>query len=109
MSDKEDSTMSTAMKEPETKGEAKPDVAVQKREERPVRRFDPFDLFDEMQDEMGRLWSQAWPFMPRTLARPPRRQATWTPRMDVYAKDGNLMVKAELPGMNKEDIEVTLE
>lgn len=103
--------ITTAGKEPETKGEVKPDVAVQKREERPVRRWDPFDLFDEMQDEMARLWSQTWPFMPRPLARPLRRlaMATWTPRIDVYTKDGNLMVKAELPGMKKEDIDVSLE
>jgi HSP20 family protein len=31
------------------------------------------------------------------------------PSTDVYEKDGNLVVKAELPGMKKEDIEVTLD
>ncbi len=35
--------------------------------------------------------------------------AVWVPQMDVYEKDGKLVVKAELPGMKKEDVEVTVE
>ncbi len=103
--------MTTAVKEPETKVEVKPEVAVPKHEERPLRRFDPFELFDEMQEEMARLWGQTWPFMPRPLSRPLRRLAAtaWTPRLDVYEKDGRVLIKAELPGLTKEDIEVTLE
>jgi HSP20 family protein len=102
--------MTTEVKEPETKVEVKPEAIVTRHEERPPRRFDPFEMFDEMQDEMARLWSQTWPFMPRPLARPLRRLAAtaWTPRMDVFEKGGNLMVKAELPGLKREDIEVTL-
>src|SRR5438094_887449 len=103
--------MTTALKDPETKVEVKPEVTVQMHEERPLRRWDPFDLFDEMQDEMARLWSQTWPFMPRPLARPLRHLAatTWTPRLDIYEKGGQVLIKAELPGMKKEDIEVALE
>jgi HSP20 family protein len=33
----------------------------------------------------------------------------WRPSVDVYEKDGNLVIKAELPGMKKEDIEVALD
>lgn len=32
----------------------------------------------------------------------------WAPRVDVFEKNGDLVVKAELPGAKKEDIEVTL-
>lgn len=31
---------------------------------------------------------------------------TWSPRVDVYEKDNNLIVEAEIPGAKKEDIEV---
>lgn len=81
--------------------------------ERPARRFDPFDMFEEFQQDMARLWGQAFPLMPRPLARPLRRTgfapSVWLPATDVYEKDGMLMVKAELPGMMKEEIDVTLE
>jgi HSP20 family protein len=97
----------------ETKVEVKPEVptALEKSGERRLRRFDPFEMVEEMQEEMARFWSQAWPFGPRPLFRPLRRLAPtiWMPSTDVYEKDGNLVVKAELPGMKKEDIEVTLD
>jgi HSP20 family protein len=107
--------MAMTEKNAETKVDVKSETtsAPEKREERRLRRWDPFEMFDEMQDEMMRLWGQAWPLMPRPLSRPLRRLALaptmWTPSVDVYEKDNTLVVKAELPGMTKEDIEVTLD
>ena len=70
-------------------------------------------MFDELQEEMMRLWGQAWPLRPRPLSRPLRRMALtptrWAPTVDVYEKDNTVTVKAELPGVKKEDIDVTLE
>lgn len=78
-----------------------------------LRRRDPFEMFETFQDEMARLWGQAWPFGGWPLARRAsllsREGAIWTPRVDVFEKDGDLVIKAELPGAQKEDIEVTLE
>ena len=89
-----------------------PNTTLKSPERRP-RRFDPFEMFDEMQGEMARLWSQAFPFVPRPLTRPLRRTAltptTWLPSTDIYEKDGKVIVTAELPGMAKEDIEVTFD
>src|SRR5437868_2566507 len=107
--------MTMAEKNTEAKVDVKPEAtpALEKREERRLRRWDPFEMFDELQEEMARLWGQAFPLMPRPMSRPLRRMALaptmWTPSVDVYEKDGNLVVKAELPGMKKEDIEVTLD
>lgn len=82
--------------------------------ERRLRRFDPFAMLDEMQDEMTRFWGQSWPFAPlapRAVFRPRRRlePITWLPSTDIYEKHGSIIVKAELPGMKKDDIAVTLE
>jgi HSP20 family protein len=33
----------------------------------------------------------------------------WTPSVDVYERDNTLVVKAEVPGLKKEDIEVALD
>jgi HSP20 family protein len=74
---------------------------------RPSRR-ERFDPLTELQDEMSRFWS-SWPF-----SRPIRRSAgtdltAWTPRIDMFEQNGNVIVKAELPGVKKEDIEVSVE
>jgi HSP20 family protein len=74
---------------------------------------DPFEL---LQEEIARFWGQGWPFagwpltrrMGEPMAAMPTR-TTWAPRADVYEKDGDLMVKAELPGVKKEDIQVSMD
>src|SRR5947208_5439491 len=51
------------------------------------------------------------------IRRPPRSTLfpyttlfrSWTPTTNVYEKDNTLVVKAELPGVKKEDIDVTLD
>jgi HSP20 family protein len=35
--------------------------------------------------------------------------ATWAPRMDVFEKGGKLVIEAELPGVKREDVQITLE
>lgn len=79
-----------------------------KAEERRLRLWDPAEMFEEM----TRFWGEAWPVALRPLTWPLRRLTeapTWLPRMDVYERDDTLVVKAELPGVKKEDTEVTLE
>jgi HSP20 family protein len=108
-------TQETTEKGAGTKIDVKPEqtTAVERSGERRGRRWDPFELVDEMQDEMARLWGQAWPLMPRPLMRPLRRMGAgptmWMPTVDVYEQDDTVVVKAELPGLKKEDIEVTVD
>jgi HSP20 family protein len=51
-----------------------------------------------------------WPVMRplRRLAQTPLAMP-FTPRVDVFEKDGILVVNAELPGVRKEDVQVELE
>jgi HSP20 family protein len=99
----------------DTKVDVKPDSSsvLDRREERRQRRWYPFEMLDELQEEMARLWGSTFPLMPRPLSRPLRRMSlaptNWMPSVDVYEKGGNLVVKAELPGIKKDDIEVTLD
>ena len=76
------------------------------------RRWDPGELFAEMQEEMSRLWSGA-PLPPlgawRPLQRLARSPAAWAPRADIYEQGDSIVVKAELPGVAKDDIDVALE
>lgn len=75
-----------------------------------LRRWTPSEIFDTIRDEFDRLWSQAgFGPHPRSLLRPAQSLTAWAPRMDVFEKDGSLVVKADLPGVKKEDVQVTLE
>jgi len=68
-----------------------------------LARWDPFMEMRRMREDMDRLfeglWRPAWP-------------APWvtegiSPAVDVYEEDNNVVIKAEAPGLKKEDIEVT--
>ena len=78
--------------------------------ERRPRRWDPTSVFNEIEAEMDRMFGHRLPFM-----QPLRRYVgsshtgKWSPSADVYEKDGNLVVKAELPGVEKDNIDVTVD
>jgi HSP20 family protein len=79
-----------------------------KTEERQVRRWDPFDMLEEMRADLARFWGEGWPFL--RMPAPARLGGmAWAPRMDVFEKNGDLVVKAELPGMAKDDIHVSVD
>lgn len=68
-----------------------------------LRRFDPWREFFSIRDEIDRLFD-------RFLATPATATAefTWSPSIDVYETDSELVVKAELPGMSSKDVDITL-
>jgi HSP20 family protein len=80
---------------------------------RTAARWDLSEMLETLQGEMARLWAQTWPLGPWAMSRPLRRMvptpAAWAPRVDVFEKDSHLVVKAELPGVKREDVEITLE
>lgn len=77
-----------------------------KAEERRLRFLDPFE---DLRDEMSRLWGRR-PLVGRAAFRSlaPLAEGMWAPRMDVFEKNSNLMIKAELPGVEKENIRVEM-
>ena len=62
---------------------------------------DPFALMDRMRDEFDRLVEGFG-----VPAFTTRAQAMWQPLLEVSERDGTWVVKADLPGMKKEDITV---
>lgn len=77
-----------------------------------LARWDPFAFIDDVQEQMARLWGRPFGFgpMPRSVRRLAHlpSSTTFAPRVDVFEKDGNLVVQAELPGIKKEDVQVEL-
>jgi HSP20 family protein len=62
-----------------------------------------FGRLTSLRDEIDRLFEQPL----AELARTSRLLSGWTPPVDLYEDKDNVYVKAELPGMKKEDIEVS--
>jgi HSP20 family protein len=61
-----------------------------------------------LQQRLNRLFEEA--FGPLALlAEEPLSITAWTPSCDVYETDNEIVVKAEIPGMKKEDVKVSIE
>lgn len=61
----------------------------------------PFEHLTHLREEMQRLFESPWSGLARGFNE-------WAPAVDIYEDKDNVVVKAELPGMKKEDIEVSL-
>ena len=70
-----------------------------------IVKVDPFRELAAMQDRMSRLFGDVYLRDEDTGFR-----GSWTPAVDIYETDSHdLVLKAELPGMSRDDIEVTVE
>jgi HSP20 family protein len=77
-----------------------------------LQRRDPFDtvwssplaLMRRMQDEMDR-WLGS-PGSTRNWTPSPGDQLDWAPAIDVFQRGSELVVRADLPGVSKDDVEV---
>jgi HSP20 family protein len=68
-----------------------------------------FDVIRElaaMQDRMNRIWGNVYDRGHDDVT----SRGAWTPPVDIYETDGrDIVLKAELPGLTREQIEVTVE
>lgn len=66
----------------------------------------PWRSFDELHREMDRLFED---FFGRSAKRETLAERVWAPAVDVIDKKDKIVVKAELPGVEKKDVKVTVE
>lgn len=72
----------------------------------------PFELMRQLDQDMDRLWSQIWgggQTGRRSMARGDDLQQLWMPQLDIFEREGKMHVHADLPGMKKEDIKLSVE
>jgi HSP20 family protein len=70
-----------------------------------ITRFDPFREFATLQGHMNRLFGDVY-----ARDEDVTQRGNWVPPVDIYETEGHdLVIKAELPDMTREDIEVTVE
>ena len=72
-----------------------------------IMRWDPFRDLASIQDRMNRLFDQ-------TLARTRGEEeegiaaSTWMPSVDIFETPDRVVLKAELPGLTREDIDINV-
>jgi HSP20 family protein len=70
---------------------------------RPLQRFEPFREFEELQDRMGQLIESVWSgSQADDVPRP------WVPSVDIEEVEDAWIVEAELPGVDRRDVDVEL-
>ena len=62
----------------------------------------PVNLFNQFNDEMNRYFS-----LTRTGAA--NQEHDWVPAVDIREEDNQYLLTADIPGVNRKDIEITLE
>ena len=71
-----------------------------------ITRYDPFRDLRTLQDEVNRLFSTN---LSRSFGDEGIARGAWSPTVDIYENSDQIVLEAELPGMNREDFEVTIE
>lgn len=71
------------------------------------RTISPLHTFMNMQEEMDRVMDRM--FKDFIMVENPKMQGTWNPAVDIYEDNEKFVLKAELPGMEQQDIQISLE
>lgn len=71
-----------------------------------VIRWDPFRDLNMLQDRMNRLFEDAGR---GARNEEPSSTTIWSPAVDIYETENEIVVQAELPGMDRKDITLHLE
>jgi len=66
-------------------------------------RWDPFQQLVAMSNRLNRTIND--PYTPRTED----SFGAWAPPVDIFEKDDHLVIRAEIPGVRKEDMDVGIE
>ena len=69
----------------------------------------PFRGFWDTQSEFDRMFNDVIRDFFGTRRAGGRTQQLWAPRLEAYAKDGDLVLHADLPGVSLEDVDITLD
>jgi len=74
-----------------------------------IVRWEPFRDLASLQDRMNRVFDESL----RGMARPGEEDwalgGSWAPPVDIYEHEGNIVLKAELPGVDPKEVDVRLE
>ena len=71
-----------------------------------ITRYDPFRDLRNLQEEVNRLFTGN---AGRSFADEGIARGAWSPSVDIYENKDQLVLEAELPGMKREDFDLSIE
>lgn len=71
----------------------------------PIVRWEPFRDLVTTQDRLNRLFNET---LGRVWGDEGSRTGSWIPAVDIYETEQSVVLKAELPGVDPKDVEVTV-
>jgi HSP20 family protein len=71
-----------------------------------IIRYDPFRDLRTLQEEVNRLFSNN---LTPSFGDEGIGRGAWNPNVDIYENKDQIVLEAELPGMNREDFDLTVE
>jgi HSP20 family protein len=74
-----------------------------------IVRWEPFRDLQAVQDRLNRVFDEAFRGVPRGGDDDWALGGQWAPSVDIFENDGNLVLKAELPGIEPKDVDVRVE
>ncbi len=69
-----------------------------------ITRWNPFRELQQLQKRMDQIWDSSVPSGNDQLS-----HGDWYPSVDIFEKGNAVVIRAELPGMKKDDIDVSIE
>ena len=73
-----------------------------------IVRWEPFRGLLNLQERMNRLFDEST----RSMSRGPEEEWTlgaWAPAVDIYERGNDVILKAELPGLDPKDVDIRIE
>ena len=74
-----------------------------------IVRWEPFRDLVGIQDRMNRLFDEAFRGARGTSEEDWALGGSWAPLVDIYEQGGDIVLKAELPGVDPKDVEIRVE
>ena len=71
-----------------------------------IVRYDPFRDLRSLQDEVNRLFTSN---LTRSFDDEGIARGAWSPSVDIYENKDHIVLEAELPGMSREDFDLSVE
>jgi HSP20 family protein len=66
-------------------------------------RYEPINLFDQFDNEINRF------FNGMKTQRAANQERGWMPAVDIHEEDDRFVLSADIPGVERKDVEITLE
>jgi HSP20 family protein len=74
-----------------------------------IIRWEPFRDLVGLQERMNRLFDESFRGINRAGSEEDWGGGSWAPAVDIYEQNGNIVLKAELPGVDPKDVDVRVE